>query len=502
MHSVEFGRSSKILRKSVTREPALERVRTLKFTRFEMEGQFEFFLSPYLSNIHTLHFSRCRFSRFTGIGELLQFWSRLGSLRTLIFDQSDFDARCFAQLAMSRMLRQLDRVEISVDEVSVESVLKLAESPNLKGPEVLAIKSPSLTEDDLAAIQERLGYLLQTGQDNAGANKQAAESNRKSSSRPKKKTTKKQSGFKLITKERAVLDQYLEQTPTANLTVWQWLEMKGERADREFNDADSRNTRCFSSLPDDQYYLICLTGTYSNDGHGVEDAIARRMHLNSPLELALRMSVLVRFTWLQAQWSGHACWEGLYGSIILATAARDFQAAREIVRLSIPKGPDGDLKSEESLTCGVVALMNSDREELSEAVRTFKRRHLGVYNVKMVALFKAVLEGSPTEVAEKLNDLVNSYRQSVRSFTLMRHVDVNAFGLYELIKQFSPELVSEFDTTRKGPWDAEYFQWSQQVDDISKHYEINSIPEVLSPHLLDFEPLEWGAWVRENWDQT
>ncbi len=183
-------------------------------------------------------------------------------------------------------------------------------------------------------------------------------------------------------------------------------------------------------------------------------------------------------------------------------AARDFQAARALAQLPLPANPDGDMKSEGSLTRRIIALLNSDHAELSEAVRTFKRRHLGIYDVQMVAVLKSVLDGSPTAVAEKLNDLVNSYRRSVTHYDLMRYVDVTALALYELIQQFSPELVAEFDTSRKGPWDAEYVEWTRQVDDISEHYEVSSIPEVLRTHLLEFQPLEWGAWVRENWNQT
>lgn len=159
------------------------------------------------------------------------------------------------------------------------------------------------------------------------------------------------------------------------------------------------------------------------------------------------------------------------------------------------------MKSEGSLTRGVVALMNCDQSELSEAVRTFKRRYLSVYDVKLVAVLNAVLEGSPTEVAGKLNDLVNCYRKSVNRYEMMRYVDTTALGLYELIQQYSPVLVSEFDTTRKGPWDSEYFEWSRTIDDITIHYEVDSIPKALRPHLLEFHPLEWGASVRENWDQ-
>ena len=401
-------------------------------------------------------------------------------------------------LAESKLLQQLDRVEIAADDVSVESVLHLAKSPNLKGREVLSIKSPSLSEGHLAAIEAQLGYPLRSGQRNEDASKkQATKPNRKSST-TRKAAKKPQSGFKLTTKERAVLDQYLERNASANLSAWEWLQQKAEQADKQLYEPVNRR---FSALGDDQYYLICLTGTYSGDIGGVEDAIARRVHLDSPRELALRMSVFSRLAWVTSQWHGYSCREGLYPSIIQAMAARDFLAARRLEQLSLPAHPEGDMKSEGSLTRGVVALMNCDQSELSEAVRTFKRRYLSVYDVKLVAVLNAVLEGSPTEVAGKLNDLVNCYRKSVNRYEMMRYVDTTALGLYELIQQYSPVLVSEFDTTRKGPWDSEYFEWSRTIDDITIHYEVDSIPKALRPHLLEFHPLEWGASVRENWDQ-
>ncbi len=259
VHSLEFGRSSKYLQ-SAERASALERLRTLKFTRFDLDGQFEFFSCPRLSNIHTLNFYRSSFGRFARIRDLVESES-LGSLRRLIFDQSQFDTRCFEILAESTMLKQLDRVEISMGEVSVESVLQLAESPNLKSPGVLTIESPSLSESDLAAIQERLGYPLQTGQDSTGESDKQKAKRKSSTSRPKKKAAKRKSGFKLTTKERAVLDQYLERNEAATMTVWEWVEKQTAQADRDFLDAGHRNLRCFVRLPDDQYYIVCLTGS-------------------------------------------------------------------------------------------------------------------------------------------------------------------------------------------------------------------------------------------------
>lgn len=60
-------------------------------------------------------------------------------------------------------------------------------------------------------------------------------------------------------------------------------------------------------------------------------------------------------------------------------------------------------------------------------------------------------------------------------------------------------MVADFDVESKLPWDREYFTWSQDVDDLSVHYGVDSIPEVMRPFLLNFEPIPWGPDVLASW---
>ena len=81
-------------------------------------------------------------------------------------------------------------------------------------------------------------------------------------------------------------------------------------------------------------------------------------------------------------------------------------------------------------------------------------------------------------------------------------IDPHVHGLYELCQRFSPEVVQEFDTQRKLPWDREYYEWSSGIDDIKEFYDVDAIPEVMHPWLLKFEPMPWGIEVRNRWDSA
>jgi len=147
---------------------------------------------------------------------------------------------------------------------------------------------------------------------------------------------------------------------------------------------------------------------------------------------------------------------------------------------------------------GIVALVHKDKALLDTAVNQFLKTD-PAYVKAIKSAIGAVASGSAVDFSTALNKMLSAYNRYMYGDELYCLIDPHAHGLYELCRRFSPDIVREFDVERKLPWDREYFEWLSTVDDISEHIDTAAIPEVMHPLIVTFQPIPWGAAVRERW---
>lgn len=311
----------------------------------------------------------------------------------------------------------------------------------------------------------------------------------------------------LTAKQQRDINDRLEKdarTPFRNAaaTVWELIARKSLAADDKSTFPQKRKHQRFANLSDEQLSVMKLTGETSRDGlfppGCIGDGILRRFTMDSPLELALRLSISARYHWAATQWNGNNYHEELFRPILHAIAARDFTAADHLAAISPPIVEKPDVRSYGAIFTGVRALMQRDRSLLRTAIGTFPKTD-PAYVKSFSTVLQAVADEAPADFATGLNRMLSAYRRYIYNDELYGLIDPHALGLYELCRRFSPTVVADFDVERKLPWDREYFTWSQDVDDLSVHYDVDSIPEVIWPYLLDFEPIPWGPDVLANW---
>ena len=324
---------------------------------------------------------------------------------------------------------------------------------------------------------------------------------------------------KLLTaKQQAVLTERTDRddqsegrgrVPSSRLTVWELISKKVSRCEQESAEnyrskvlrENTVQNRRFGGLTEQQYFVVCLVGERSKDGmfapNCIGDGIYRRFTMNSPLEFALRLSISARYEWAKSQWHGGAPGE-LFRPILHAVAARDFEAAKHLASIYPPVIEKPSDLQYASIYTATIALLRQDRPLLESAVETFTKS-APAYVKAIKAVMLAVVSGSASGFAEGLNKMLSAYKRYMYGDDLYGLIDPHAHGLYELCYRFSPDVVHEFDTQRKLPWDCEYHAWSESVDHVSDHFDRDAIPELMHPLLLNFSPLPWGADVRKRW---
>ncbi len=306
----------------------------------------------------------------------------------------------------------------------------------------------------------------------------------------------------LSSKQQSIVEEHLERdarTPrkNASASVWELITRKTLAADELLKDPLWKKHRRFASLPDDQLQVICLTGKRSGDGlfppDCIGDGILRRFALNSPLELALRLSIGARYQWASGQWNGNCNHDELWRPILQAIAARDFTAAKHLADMA-----KLDHQPPAPILTGVTSLLRKDHHLLQSAtVPSTKKDPAYIKAIKSV--LKAVADGSAADFANAMNEMLSAYRRYMFGDELYGLVDPHALGLYELCRRFDPLVVAEFDLGRKLPWDQEYHGWSQQIADISDHFNVTDVPETIGRFLFRFETIPWGKQVLANW---
>jgi len=221
--------------------------------------------------------------------------------------------------------------------------------------------------------------------------------------------------------------------------------------------------------------------------------------MDSPLELALRLSIGARYEWVQTQYSGNDDIDDLWRPLLQAVAAHDFAIGNRILELSPAVIPKPNDRASAAVFTGVYALMKRDGDLLQQAVDEASRRKPPAYLKSISLVLEAVAAGSTALFATSINKMLSSYPGYMWRDDIYRLVDPHAIGIYELCRLYSPRAVGDFDTTRKLPWDREYHEWLQTCDDITVHFEKDRVPDEVRSLVVELQPLEWAAQVRKNW---
>ncbi len=197
--------------------------------------------------------------------------------------------------------------------------------------------------------------------------------------------------------------------------------------------------------------------------------MCRRFAMDSPIELALRLSIAARYQWLQTQFSGNDPVDELWRPYLQAVAAHDFAVANRILDLSPPMIDKPNNRAYAAVFAGLHALAKRDEALLRQAIDQSKKGKPKAYVKAISLVLESAAESSAALFAEGLNKMLSSYPKYVYGDEIYSLVDPHAIGLYETCRVYSSDLVAEFDTGRKLPWDSEYYSWLQSCDTIADH---------------------------------
>ena len=307
----------------------------------------------------------------------------------------------------------------------------------------------------------------------------------------------------LNAEQRASVERFMENPDAydARMSVWQLIDRKSQR--RNDIATELRRHPRFATLPEEQLRIVALIGQMSGDGLFAPDCfragMCRRFAMDSPIELALRLSIAARYQWLQTQFSGNDHLDELWRPFLQAVAAHDFAVANRILDLSPPIIDKPNNRAYAAVFAGLHALVKRDGALLRQAVDQSKKGKPKAYVKAISLVLESAAESSAVLFAEGMNKMLSSYPKYMYGDEIYALVDPQAIGLYETCRLYSSDLVAEFDTGRKLPWDSEYYSWLQNCDNIADHLDHNAVPLELRPLLLELKLLEWGPSVRENW---
>ena len=307
----------------------------------------------------------------------------------------------------------------------------------------------------------------------------------------------------LNAEQRASVERFMADPDqfAAAMTVWQLIDLKSNRWNDNANEL-RRHPR-FAELPDEQLRIIALIGQTSGDGLFAPDCfqagICRRFVLDSPLELALRLSMAARYQRLQTQFSGNDHFDELWRPLLHSVAAHDFAVVNRILDLSPALIEKPNNRAYAAVFAGLYALVTKNAELLQQAVAQSKKGKPFAYIKAINLVLEAVSESSAPLFAQGMNKLLSAYPKYMYGDEIYALVDPHAIGLYELCRSYSRDVVALFDTGRKLPWDSAYYSWLQSCDDLTPHLKREAVSIDLQPFLIDLQTLEWGAAVRKNW---
>lgn len=222
----------------------------------------------------------------------------------------------------------------------------------------------------------------------------------------------------------------------------------------------------------------------------VDTAVARRITLSDPAELARGLFVANRLEWLRSDEVDQDC-----DFLLNLFAVRDRRAVDALARL--PGYTDPDFPNDEHTLCSelVSALIRQDVAAVPAVAERMRRKKAPTWMKHKFECLLGIAERQGDGFVHGLHGMLESYpkRRDESADSLLAAFNVEAHGLYRLAEEFAPEVVAGFDIARPFPWDAEFHVWTQAQEHPLDGIDLKAVSPLLRDVLVDLKIPDWWA---------
>ncbi len=218
----------------------------------------------------------------------------------------------------------------------------------------------------------------------------------------------------------------------------------------------------------------------------------RRLKRNSPMEYAFLLSVACRQEWLDAKINWKYNRDELWRPLLGAVACNDNLCFDRLCDLWETRFEESNNLVYEAITIAVIALRNLDRENLENAAKLLRKRKCYPYVGAVKSVLLGVQANSPEEVQAGFEVMFKKHKSYMFDTAEDAIIEPFALGLFELIRVYSPELLSLFDFNRELPWDADYATWRISGPAVEDEYRKLNLPSYLVRPLVEMTDMDWA----------
>jgi hypothetical protein len=223
-----------------------------------------------------------------------------------------------------------------------------------------------------------------------------------------------------------------------------------------------------------------------------DSALARRLVLEDPAELARGLFVAHRLDWVH--WGCRAC----SGEVLVdLLAVSDWELACFLAEHGDVVAPIPDdpwvLASH-----AVIAIVRKDWEALEKIGGQLRRRKVKGRMLAWVTTLLGIAERNPDQIATALQTLLDPNRRDETALVTFGVFFPEVHGLFRLAESVGPELVARFDVTQGFPWDAEFHTWTESHEKPIAELDLKPISRVLHDAVVNLAPPPCLVWTAED----
>ncbi|MCR9197661.1 MAG: hypothetical protein NXI04_03360 [Planctomycetaceae bacterium] len=225
--------------------------------------------------------------------------------------------------------------------------------------------------------------------------------------------------------------------------------------------------------------------------------ISRRIANDDPAELARSASLYAR---LELWWGTRdECNNYLNFShdMLRALSAGDTYVIQKFAAIVPNLAQEGAWDSR-VLHNGVIAAINRDDAQLAMAIEESSRwskpkKYLSCFYTALTGL----LNRDATLVAEGISSFLKASRKLHQDEKILKAISLEAHGIYELCRWYSPELIVAFDHTQGLPWDRQLCEWVASSTDEQPFHDVTSLSPTLQRWLVELPIYDR---LRHDWE--
>ena len=218
----------------------------------------------------------------------------------------------------------------------------------------------------------------------------------------------------------------------------------------------------------------------------------RRLKRDSPLEYAFLLSLACRQEWLDAKINWKYNRDELWRPFLGAVASNDNLCCERICDLWATRFNKSNNLIYEALTIAVIALRSHDEASLEGASVLLRKRKCYPYVGAVKSVLLGVQDKSPETVQAGFDVMFKKHKSYMFDTAEDAIIEPFALGLFELIRNYSPDLLSLFDFNRELPWDAEYATWRMAAPAVEEEYRKLKLPSFLIGPLVEMVDMDWA----------